>query len=93
MKDLTRFVQRAPQLLYGSALILFILSVAMLHLQMGEMRTLSATSGSQNRLMLVSGYLQAAQSAIHIAAYGFIADILLAIWRNGRPLHGRGADE
>ena len=93
MTTLPRLVQRAPQIFYGAAVIFFIFSVLLTHLQLGQLARMSAGSGIHDQLVFLSAYFQAAQTALFIAADGVIVHVLLAIWRNGRPQPGRGDDQ
>ena len=94
MRDLPRVVQRAPSIFYGVAALYFIATVVLTHLQLqdalGSGTTSSPISASYVRMAIVSAWLQAAGSAIHIVAYGVLSHILLAIWRNGRAPDSRG---
>ncbi|HEX8217167.1 MAG TPA: hypothetical protein VF577_06860 [Allosphingosinicella sp.] len=92
MTDLPRLVQRAPTLFYGAAVLYFVASVVLTHLQLenafqgGE----PGRTDGYTRLALLSAWLQAAEGALYLAANGVIAQILLAIWRDGRGRTGGG---
>ena len=87
MSDLPRVVERAPAFFYAGAILFFVASVVLLHLQlantMGAQR-LDPSLDSFTRVTVLSGWLQAAEGAIYIAANGVVIRVLLAIWSNGR---------
>ena len=89
MSQLPRLVQRAPGIFYGIAALYFLASVVLTHLQLQDAlaadTTFSAPFAAYARLAIVSAWLQAGVGALHFVAYGVVAHILLAIWRNGRP--------
>ena len=96
MSDLPRVVQRAPAFFYAAAVLFFIASIVLLHLQlensMGAGRADPALE-PYTRLAVLSGWLQAAEGAIYIAANGLLIRILLAIWSNVRGTLRSGVDE
>ena len=83
MSDLPRVVQRVPAFFYGAAILFFLASVVLTHLQLenafqgGE----PGRTDAYTRLALFSAWLQAAEGSFYLAANGVIAQILLAIWR------------
>ena len=96
MSDLPRVVQRAPAFFYAGAVLFFIVSVVLLHLQLeNSMGTGGAdpSLSSYTRLAVLGGWLQAAEGAIYIAANGLLIRILLAIWSNLRGTPRSGVDE
>ena len=85
MSDLPRTVQRAPTFLYAAAVLFFIASIVLLHLQLANTTSAERVDPSldaHTRLAVLNGWLQGAEGAIYIAANGALAHILLAIWRN-----------
>ncbi|HYI47983.1 MAG TPA: hypothetical protein VEX35_05900 [Allosphingosinicella sp.] len=88
MNGLPRIVQRAPLFFYVAAILYFIGSIALTHLQLAN--ALEAAGGSAgamdsySRLALFTAWLQALESSLYLAANGVAAHILLAIWRNTR---------
>ena len=88
MSDLPRLVQRAPQFLYVAAILFFVASVVLTHLQLANsLQGTGDTAGtmdSYTRLALFNAWLRAAEGSLYLLANGVIVQILLAIWRNTR---------
>jgi hypothetical protein len=95
MRDLPKPVQRAPQFFYAAAILFFVASVVLTHLQLGNaVQGLDpGTADSMTRLTLLASWLQAAEGSIYLAAYGVLSHILLAIWRDRHDRSAPGADE
>ena len=94
MTGLPRIVQRTPEIFYGAAVLFFVASVILTHLQLPSM---TGEGGDPRldafaRLTVLNAWLQAAEGGIYIAAYGVLSHILLAIWRDGRS-SSQGVDE
>ena len=99
MSDLPKLVQRAPAFFYAGAIIYFIASVLLAHLQLQEAYRGVADSevvfsrfDAHSRLALLSSVLQAFEVALYLAGTGVIAQILLAIWRKGRSADVEGSE-
>ncbi len=94
MTDLPKLVQRAPAIFYAAAILFFIGSVVLLHLQLkGSHNGLGAPLDSYGQVALLNGWLLAAENSLFLAANGVIIHILLAIWRNGHRQSDSGAAE
>jgi len=88
MSDLPRLVQRAPQFFYVAAILFFVGSVVLTHLQLADsLQGTGDTAGTMEsfaRQALLGAWLQAAERSLYLAANGVVVQILLAIWRNTR---------
>jgi len=88
MSDLPRLVQRAPQFLYVAAILFFVASVVLTHLQLANsFQSTGDTAGtmeSYTRLTLFNAWLQAAEGSLYLLANGVMVQVLLGIWRNTR---------
>jgi hypothetical protein len=84
MSGLPRIVQRAPALFYGAAVLFFLASVGLNYLELQT--TMEYVNGSDPivRLSRLRAMYQGALEALYIAANGVLAQILLAIWSDGR---------
>lgn len=92
MSGLPRIVQRAPVLFYGAAVLFFLASMLLNHLELQT--TMEFVNGSNPivRLARLRALYQGALESLYIAANGVLAQILLAIWSGG-GLHSRPGGE
>jgi hypothetical protein len=92
MTRLPRLVQRAPALFYGAAVLFFLGSVLLNHLELQA--TMEFVNGSNPvvRLARLRALYQGALESLYIAANGVLAHILLAIWRDGGFRRERGGE-
>jgi hypothetical protein len=95
MRGLPSVVQRAPQLFYGAAAIVFVVSLALAYYELSAVSGYDDTYGSNPavRGVMLRAIFQAAVEAIHLVGTGVFVHVLLAIWRNGRGDAGRGEVE
>lgn len=92
MSGLPRIIQRAPALFYGAAVLFFVASVLLNHLELQA--TMEFVNGSNPvvRLARLRAVYQGALEAVYIAANGVLAQILLAIWSAGGFQSWRGGE-
>jgi hypothetical protein len=93
MRGLPNLVQRAPTFFYVAAIAYFIASVVLVHVQLDNAPDGSGSINSIHHLVILGAWLQAAQGALYFVAYGVVAHILLAIWRQGQRPSDHGGDE
>jgi hypothetical protein len=88
-------VQRAPQLFYGAAILVFLGSIALAYYDLSAVSGYANTYGDNPavRSAMLRAILQAALEATYLVGTGVLAHILLAIWRNGLAGAGRGGEE
>ena len=93
MSALPKLVQRTPGFFYGAAALYFVASVVLTHLQLASAQQHSGDGwDAYSKVALLSAWLQAFEGAVYLVANGVIAQILLAIWRNGRVPTGGGSE-
>jgi|GEM_PF-1498971 len=95
MSSLPALVHRAPKILYIAAVLFFLGSMTL------TLCEVSVTMGSGNdlhgnpmvRVAVLRGLYQALLDALHIAATGVLAHILIAVWSSGSGAVARGDAE
>ena len=96
MRDLPKLVQRAPLFFYVAAILFFVGSIILTHLQLANAfhgaGDSVGTIDSYSRLALFSAWLQAAEGSLYLLANGAVIQVLLAIWRRGIDSEGGGGE-
>ena len=91
MTSLPPLILRAPGILYGAAVIYFLLAIGVTLMEMNV--TMGGDqSSSFAKMMMVRTLYQASLESLYIAANGVIAHILLAIWQDARIGRNGGGD-
>ena len=94
MTGLPPIVQRAPLLLYIAAALFFFAAMA---INLRELNTMPTSYDETMRPLVFQAvarsFYQAALEALYIAANGILAQILLAIWRDGANRRASGDEE
>ena len=91
MSSLPRVIQRAPTFFYVAALLFFFGSVIITYVETQAALGYGEHGNAMLRSVLLRGAFNAALDSVYIAANGVLAQILLAIWENGRGT-AAGAD-
>ncbi len=92
MSGLPGIVQRAPALFYGAAVLFFVASVALNYLELQVSMEYVNGSNPIVRIARLRALYQGALESLYIAANGVLAQILLAIWRDGGFRRERGGE-
>lgn len=82
MTDLPPFVLRVPRILYATAVIFFLWSLALTHFETQATMGYAEPGNPVVRLAMLRGLFQAALEAVYIAVNGVLIQALVAIWRN-----------